>query len=89
MESKFLVSELFMQFNKDSCCEHITSGVNIFLYGCASLLAPECAVCLCVFTCVWVCDIKSEYQKEPHYLSDLNNSINVIPCCIENTSFWY
>ena len=29
----------------------MTDGVNTYLYGCVSLLAPECAVCLCV--CVW------------------------------------
>ena len=27
----------------------ITVGVNIYLHGCVSLLAPECAVCVCVF----------------------------------------
>ena len=63
--------ELFIQCNIDSCCEHITVGVNIYLYGCVSLLAPEFAVCLyvcvcvcvfvCVCVCVCVCDIKSEY----------------------------
>ena len=51
--------ELFIQCNIDSCCEHITVGVNIYLYGCVSLLAPEFAVCLyvcvCVFVCVCVC----------------------------------
>ena len=30
-----------MQCNTDSCCEHITGGVNIDLYGCGSLLAPS------------------------------------------------
>ena len=29
----------------------MTDGVNTYLYGCVSLLDPECAVCLCV--CVW------------------------------------
>ena len=51
------ICELFIQCNKDSCCEHITVGVNIYLYGCVSLLAPECAECLCV------CEIKSEHQQ--------------------------
>ena len=31
--------------------------MNIYLYGCVSLLAPECAVCVCVD----VRDVKSEY----------------------------
>ena len=46
MKSNFLIpiSELFIQCNADSCCEHITGGVNIYLYV------------LCVFDCVWVCD---------------------------------
>ena len=41
-------SELSIQCNKDSCCEHITGGLNIFLYGSVYLLAPECVVCLSV-----------------------------------------
>ena len=32
--------------------------MNIYLYWCVSLLAPECAVCVCVD----VCDVTSEYQ---------------------------
>ena len=52
MESKFLRSV------EGSCCDHITGGVNVYLYGCVILLVPECAMCL--FVCV--CDIKSEYQ---------------------------
>ena len=27
----FDISELFIQYNKDSCCEHITGGVNMYL----------------------------------------------------------
>ena len=46
--------------NKGSCCEYIKGGVNIYLYGCVSLLALECAVYVCAVVCV--CDIKSEYQ---------------------------
>ena len=42
------ISELFIQYNKDSCYEDITVGVNKYLYGCFSLLAPECAVCPCL-----------------------------------------
>ena len=48
------MSGKFIQCNKNSCCEHITGGVNIYLYGCISLLAPECAVCFCVCMCVFV-----------------------------------
>ena len=48
----FDISKLFIECNTDSCCEHIAGGVNVYLYGCVSLLAPVCGVCLCV------CDIK-------------------------------
>ena len=27
--------------------------VDVYLYGCVSLLAPECAVYLCVYMCLW------------------------------------
>ena len=37
-----------IQCNPDSCWEHITGRVNVYLYGCVSLLAPVFAVCLCV-----------------------------------------
>ena len=49
MESKFLISVNY-SFNiiKDSCYEDITVGVTKYLYGCVSLLAPECAVCPCL-----------------------------------------
>ena len=66
---KYLISaNNSFSVNTDSCCEHITGGVNIYLYGCVSLLAPVCAVCLCMF--VW-------YQirllaKKPRYVSDLS-----------------
>ena len=69
----FDINELFIQCNKDSCCEHITDDVNIYLYGCVSLLAPECAVCLCVYVFVCVCVISNQItSKNPHYVSDLS-----------------
>ena len=54
MKSNFLIpiSELLIQCNADSCCEHITGGVNIYLYV------------LCVFDCVWVCNSNLEYQQK-------------------------
>ena len=33
----------------------MSGGVNVYLYGCVSLLAPECAVFLCVYASVFVC----------------------------------
>ena len=50
------MSELFIQFNIDSCCGHITGGVDIYLYRFVSLLAPACV--MCVFLCLYVSDIK-------------------------------
>ena len=38
------ISELFIQCDTDSCCEHITGGLYISLYGCISLLAPVYAL---------------------------------------------
>ena len=43
---------LLIQCNSDSCFEHIAGGADIYLYGCVSLLAPVCAVCLCLYECV-------------------------------------
>ena len=57
-----------------SCCEHITGGVNIQLYGRVILLVPECAVCLCLC----LCDIKSETSKHSNYVSDLSQLDNLL-----------
>ena len=51
----FDISELFIQCNTDSCCEHISGGAYICLYRCVSLLTPVCALCLSVFVCGCVC----------------------------------
>ena len=45
------ISELLIRCNTDSCCECMTGVVNIYLYGCGSLFAPECAVCICMCVC--------------------------------------
>ena len=37
--------------NTDSCCEYMPGDVNIYLYGCVSLLSPECAGYLSVYVC--------------------------------------
>ena len=71
-ERKFLFNlllniELLFQFNKDSCCPHITGGVNKYFYGCVSLLSPEYVVC------VSVCVISNQStRKNPSYVSDLS-----------------
>ena len=75
---KFDISELFFQCNKDSCYELITVGVNIYFYGCVSLLGPDSAVCLCicVYMCVCVC-VRSNQStsKKTHYVSDLSKLV--------------
>ena len=77
-----------IQCNKDSYCEHIAGGVNMYLYECVRLLALECAVCLCVCVFVCLCDIKSEYKGKNTLC---HTSINVKLCCIKHTSrsFWH
>ena len=52
-----------IQCNKDSYCEHIAGGVNMYLYECVRLLALECAVCLCVL-CLCVCVILKQSARE-------------------------
>ena len=51
----FDVSELFIECDKDSCCKHTTCDVNIDLYECGSLLAPDHVVCLFVSVYMLVC----------------------------------
>ena len=41
----------FIQCNADSCCEYMTDDVNTYLYGCVSLLVPECVGYLSVYVC--------------------------------------
>ena len=43
-----LLHLLLINFKRDSCCGLVTGGVNIYSYGCVSLLAPECVCCVCV-----------------------------------------
>ena len=51
---------------------------NYNLYGCVSLLAPECVgslyVCVCVCVCVCLTSNQST-SKKPHYVSDLSKLI--------------
>ena len=64
-----------MKCNTDSCSEHITGGVNLYLSGCVGRLAPVCDVCFWVrarararvCVCVSVCVISNEStSKRPH-----------------------
>ena len=48
MESKVLISGNYSFNVKQTTGGAHGSGVNIYLYGCASLVIPMCVVCLCV-----------------------------------------
>ena len=61
----------FNEINNESCYEHITVGINIYLHGYISLLVPEYAVSLRVY----LCEMKSEYIKKLHYMSELSKLI--------------
>ena len=50
-----LKSKDTVELCKVNFSHQIEDGVNMYFYGCVSLLAPVCVLCLCV------CDIKSEY----------------------------
>ena len=78
MWKKIDISKVLIQCNKDSCYEHITVGVNIYLYRCVFLLGTECAVCLWVWVYLYVCVcVRSNHttSKKPHYLSELSKLI--------------
>ena len=65
----FDISKLFIQCNTHNSCEHITGGVNIYLYGCVSLMTPEFALCLSLCVCVI---LNQSTSKKSHYVSGLN-----------------
>ena len=67
--SYYSIIYLIFWFNTGKCCEHVTGGVNIYLYGCVSLLALEFALCVFVFVCVIS---NQSTSKKPHYLADLS-----------------
>ena len=78
------ISKLFIQCNTYSCCEHITSGVNIFIWVCQSISPYVCCVSLCL--CVWY-QIRVLVKKQIM----CQNSVNLMSYCIQHTarSFWY
>ena len=53
-----------------SCYEHITGGADIYLYGCVSLLAHECVVCVCV--CLCVCMISNQSTSKKRHMSEIS-----------------
>ena len=80
----FDIGELFIQCNTNSCCEHITCGVNVNIYmgGCVSLLACVCALCL---FCVCVISIKVLAKK----FIMCQTSVNLTPSCMKDTAKSY
>ena len=52
VESKFLISDKFIHYNTNTYCEEMAMSV----YSALSVL--------CVFVCMCVCDLKSEYQQK-------------------------
>ena len=60
------IGKLLIPCNRNSCCEHITDGVNIYLYRCVSILAPTCPLCVCVCVCVCVCMCVCVKHKARH-----------------------
>ena len=72
-EKTFDISELFIECNTDSCCEHITGGINIYLYGCVSPLRV-----LCVFVCV----ISNQSNGKEHI--KCQTSVTLKACCIKH-----
>ena len=65
----FDISELLIHCHKGSFFKYITGGVNMRLYECVSLLAPECAVSLCMCMYVFVCVISNQStSKKPNYV---------------------
>ena len=68
--------QLFIQWNTNSCCEHIRGGSNIYLYEWVSLLALVCVACLCL--CVWY-----QIRVLAKNLVMCQTSVNLITCCIK------
>ena len=61
----FDINELFIQCDTDCCFDHIPGGgVNIYLYGCARLLAPEWALSVFIYVGVYVFDVITHSAKE-------------------------
>ena len=58
----FNISERLIQCNKDSCCEHITGAVNIYL--CVGLLS---LFVLCVY--LFVCVISNQSASKSHVIT--------------------
>ena len=67
--------------------KHITC-VDIYLYGRASVLGPECAVfllcvcvclCVCMYVCVCVFVISNQNTNKKPHMSDLSKSDALLP----------
>ena len=61
----FDINELFIQCDTDCCFDHIPGGgVNIYLYGCARLLAPEWALSVFIYVGVYVFGVITHPARE-------------------------
>ena len=86
VEINFLISAnySFNVIHIAAVSTYLLVWIYIFIYGCVSLLPPECAVCLCF--CICLISNKNT-SKKPYYKA----SVNLTTCCIKHTtrSFWY
>ena len=86
LHSKFLISanvssdviqsKLFIQYNTESCCEHMTGSINIYLHAC---VGPLCVPCVFVSVCVIS---NQSTSKKPSHVLDLSK---LMACCIKHT----
>ena len=61
----FDINELFIQCDTDCCFDHIPGGgVNIYLYGCTRLLAPEWVLSVFIYVGVYVFGVITHSAKE-------------------------
>ena len=78
----FWYQQLLIQWNTNSCWEHITGAFNIYLYSSVSALALAGVACLCL--CVWY-----QIRVLAKYLIMCQTSVNLLPCCISYARFFW
>ena len=78
----FDIGELFIQCNTNSCCEHITCGVNVNIYMGVSVYWP--VFVLYVF---FVCVISIKVLAKKFIMCQ--TSVNLTPSCTKDTAKSY
>ena len=81
----FDISEWLIQCNTNSCYEHISGAVIIYLYIYVSVYWSLCVMCLCLFVC-------ARYQiKVLGKVIYVKPTTNLTTCCIKHIArcFWY